>query len=108
MLKASQAAFAVACFWGLSDVHECSGHLQMAAYPFDKQTAGCNSSHDWLMSLAMDLTAHYKPRMETEMEWNETKWNDVEQMKYIHTSLSSFLFVLYTEMFKSDGLSLWL
>ena len=29
----------------------------MAAYPLDKQTAGCNSPHDWLMSLAMDLTA---------------------------------------------------
>ena len=27
----------------------------MAAYPLDKQTAGCNSPHDWLMSLAMDL-----------------------------------------------------
>ena len=34
------------------------------------------------------------------------KQNDVEQMEYIHTtSLSSFLFVLYTEMFKSDGFS---
>ena len=29
----------------------------MAAYPLDKQTAGCNSPHNWLMSLAMDLTA---------------------------------------------------
>ena len=27
----------------------------MAAYPLDKQTAGCNSPHNWLMSLAMDL-----------------------------------------------------
>ena len=35
-------------------VHECLGYLQMAAYPTDKHTAGCNS-HDWLMSLAMDL-----------------------------------------------------
>ena len=54
MLKVALAAFGVAC---LSDVHECTGRLQMAVYPFDKQTAGCNSSHDWLMSLAMDLTA---------------------------------------------------
>ena len=30
-----QAAFAVACFWGFSDVHKSSGHLQMAAYPLD-------------------------------------------------------------------------
>ena len=57
MLKVSRAAFAVACFWGLSDVHECTGRLQMAAYLLDKQTAGCNSPHDQLMSLAMDLTA---------------------------------------------------
>ena len=57
MLKVARDAFAVACFCGLSDVHECTGRLQMAAYPLDKQTAGCNSPHDWLMSLAMDLTA---------------------------------------------------
>ena len=57
MLKVARAAFAVDCFWGLSDVHECTGRLQMAAYPLDKQTAGCNSPHDWLMSFAMDLTA---------------------------------------------------
>ena len=57
MLKVARAAFAVVCFLGLSDVHECTGHLQMAEYPLDKQTAGCNSPHDWLMSLAMDLTA---------------------------------------------------
>ena len=29
--------------------------LQMAPYPLDKQTAICNSPHDRLMSLAMDL-----------------------------------------------------
>ena len=57
MLKVAQAAFVVACFCGLSDVHECFVCLQTAAYPIDKQTAGCNSSHDWLMSLAMDLAA---------------------------------------------------
>ena len=29
----------------------------MASHPLDKQTAaaGCNSPHDWLMSLAIDL-----------------------------------------------------
>ena len=49
--------FAVACFSGLSDVHECSCGLQMATPPLDKQTAGCNSLNDWLMSLAMDFAA---------------------------------------------------
>ena len=29
----------------------------MAAYPLDKQTVSCNSPHDWVMSLAMDLAA---------------------------------------------------
>ena len=58
MLKVSWAVL----LWLVSeasqlDVHECTGHLQMAAYPLGKQTAGCNSPHDWLMSLAMDLTA---------------------------------------------------
>ena len=53
-MKISQAAFAMTCFWGLSDVHECSDGLQMAPSPLDNHTAGCNSPHDWLMSLAMD------------------------------------------------------
>ena len=57
MVEVAQDAFAVACIWGLSDVHEYLGRLQMALYTLDKQTAGCNSLHDWLMNLAMDLTA---------------------------------------------------
>ena len=57
MLKVSWTAFVVACLKGLSEVHEYSGHLQMAPHPLDKQTAGCNSPHDWLMSLAMYLAA---------------------------------------------------
>ena len=61
MVKVVQAAFAVACFWGFSDTHECSGHLQIPPYPLDKQTAGCISPHDWLMSLAMDLAVLCHP-----------------------------------------------
>ena len=57
MLKVTRAAFPMACFSGLSDVYECSGGLQMATYSLDKQTAGCNSPHDWLVCLAMDLAA---------------------------------------------------
>ena len=62
MLKITQAALAVACFRGFSGVHErvlgYNYSLQMTApSPPDKQTAGCNSPHDWLMSLAMDLAA---------------------------------------------------
>ena len=57
MLEVTRAVFAVACFSGLSDIHKCSGRLQMAIYPLDKQTAGSNSPHDWLVSLAMDVAA---------------------------------------------------
>ena len=59
VLKFAQAAFGVACFWGFSDIYKCLGHLQMAPSPLDKQTASCDLSHDWLMSLAMDLAALY-------------------------------------------------
>ena len=33
------------------------GSPSNACISLDKQTAGCNSPHNWLMSLAMDLTA---------------------------------------------------
>ena len=59
MLKVAQAAFAVACFWGLSDIHECLGCLQMAPHPLEKQIASYNSPRDWLMILTMDLAAFY-------------------------------------------------
>ena len=57
MLKVTRAAFAVTCFWGLSDIHQYLGHLEMAAYPLGKQTTSCNSLHDWLMSLGIDVAA---------------------------------------------------
>ena len=57
MLKVTQTAFVVACFWSLSDICEWLGRLQMATYPLDKQTAGCNSPPDWLVGFAMDLAA---------------------------------------------------
>ena len=74
MLKGSWAAFAVAWFCGLSDVHECTGRTQMAAYPLDKQTAGCNSPHDWLMTLAMDLTALCDTYVEVKMTPVDAIW----------------------------------
>ena len=46
-----QAAFAVACFWVLSDIHECLGDLRMATSPLDKQPAGYKSPHDWLLRI---------------------------------------------------------
>ena len=56
-LKSSHICLSGSCFWGLSDIHEYPGCFQMATYPIDKHIAGCNSIHDWLMSLAMDLAA---------------------------------------------------
>ena len=59
MLKVAQLLLP----WLVSEACQTStcvatGRLQMAAYPLDKQTAGCNSppAPDWPMSLAMDLT----------------------------------------------------
>ena len=39
MVNVAKAAFAVAFFWGLLDIHKCLGHLQMAPYPLNKQKA---------------------------------------------------------------------
>lgn len=39
VVKVVQAAFAVACFLVLSDIHECSGDLRKAPSPLDKQPA---------------------------------------------------------------------
>ena len=55
MLIVAQAAFAVACVWVLSDVHECSGDLRMASSPLDKQPAGYKLPHNWLVRLDTDL-----------------------------------------------------
>ena len=57
LLKVEQSAFTQASFSSLSDIHRCSGGLQMVPSSLDKQTFGCDSPHDWLMILAMDLAA---------------------------------------------------
>ena len=53
MLKVAQVTFAMEVCQ-MSTSARC---LQMAPYPFHKQTASYNSPHDWLMSLTMDLAA---------------------------------------------------
>ena len=57
LLKLEQSAFTEASFSRLSDIQECSGGLQMAPSSLGKQTADCESPHDWLMGLSMDLAA---------------------------------------------------
>ena len=57
LLKDEHTAFTQAFLSSLSGIHECSGSLKMAPSSFGKQTAGCETPHDWLMSLAMDLAA---------------------------------------------------
>ena len=59
VFKVEQSAFIQASFSSLSDVHECSGGLQLAPSSLGKQSADCDSPHNWLMSLAMDLVALY-------------------------------------------------
>ena len=61
------AAFAQACFWGLSDIDECPGRLQMAPYLLCKQTICCNSPDGWLMSLDMDLATSCDMYVEVKM-----------------------------------------
>ena len=56
LLKIEQSTFTQASFY-LSDVYECSGGLQMAPSSLGKQTADCESPHNWLMSLSMHLAA---------------------------------------------------
>ena len=41
----------------------------MAPSLLDKQTAGCNSPHDWLMSFAMDLVALFDMWREKWHQW---------------------------------------
>ena len=55
VFNTAESAFTQTSFSSLFDIHECSGGLQMAPSSLDKKTAGCNSPHDWLMSLAIDL-----------------------------------------------------
>ena len=50
-------ALTQAFFPSLSHIHKYLGGLLIVLYPLDKQSASCNSPHDWLMSLAMDLAA---------------------------------------------------
>ena len=57
LLKVEQSAFTQASFLSMSDIHKCSCGLQMASSSPGKQTADCESLHDWLMHLSMDLTA---------------------------------------------------
>ena len=69
MLKVAQAALAMTCFWSLSDIHECLGHIQMAPSPLDKQTANCNSPLNKLMSLGMDLAAFCDIKRQKQHQW---------------------------------------
>ena len=61
MPKLAQAAFAVACFLGLSGIYTqmiwWSLNGSIALPLTSTETASCNSPHDLLMSLAMDLAA---------------------------------------------------
>ena len=57
LLQVEQSAFTQASFSSLSDAQECLGGFQLAPSSLDKQTANCDSPHDWLMSLAVDLAA---------------------------------------------------
>ena len=52
---ANQSAFSVAAFSGLSDVHDCSGGPQLTLVAIGKKLLGCNSPHNYLTMLCIDL-----------------------------------------------------
>ena len=49
------SAFAVAAFWGVSDVYKCPQCLQLALVAVNEKPPGCNSPHDCLVMLSIDL-----------------------------------------------------
>ena len=57
LLKVDPSAFTQTSFSSLFEVHECLNGFQMPPSSLDKETAGCNSQHDWLMSVALGLAA---------------------------------------------------
>ena len=58
VLKVSQVAFAVACFWGLSNSYQLVfGWTLNGSISRDKHAASCKLSHNWLVSLAIVLAA---------------------------------------------------
>ena len=57
LLKVELSAFTQVFFSSLSDVHEYLGSLLMTTSSLGKQTANCESPHNWLMSLPIDLAA---------------------------------------------------
>ena len=60
LLKLEQSAFIQASLSSLFDIHKSFCDLRMAPSSLGKQTADCESPHDWLMSLPMDLAVFSK------------------------------------------------
>ena len=66
MPTAHQSTFAVAAFWGVSDVYECLQYLQLALVAANEKPPGCNSPHDCLVMLSINLAtfcANYSTNM---------------------------------------------
>ena len=106
VLKVAQAAFAVACFWGFSDVPTSARvALKMAPSNLAKQTAGCNSPQDWLMNLAMEFSAWLPLGTISKVEWlsqlNTHSWASNSIMlasKLIHAYTSHYLYITKIEL----------
>ena len=54
LLKVEQSAFTQASLSSLLDVHKYLGGLQMALSSLEKQTANCDSPHEWLINLTIN------------------------------------------------------
>ena len=54
-VEGEQSLFTQFSSSSLSDIHKCSGGIQMAPSTLGKQTANCEAPHSWLISLSMNL-----------------------------------------------------
>ena len=67
LLKVKQSAFTQGSFSSLSGISRVLGWPLNDPSSLGKQPASCESPHDWLMSLAMDLAALCDMCMEVKM-----------------------------------------
>jgi len=61
------AAFSVACFWGLSDIHKRLGGLHISLVCLDGKLSGWKSTHNSLVRLSSDLA---KSKAQESLSWD--------------------------------------
>ena len=57
--NSSPVCFSWGCFWGMSDVHECSVCIQLSLLAVKQRPPSCKVSHDLVVILSTDLTTFW-------------------------------------------------